>query len=233
MKRELPNIALTGAEAAAWATSQKKESGLKTMDNQERMNQGRAIAMGTLGGAKANNSLVALIAAFQEMTLAAAKGESFEWSELALLSIADLDSEHERAATDRTRLASAVARCNELMSANKAACERAEKLQERNDNQAETIQAFESRHVENMKASESLVATLNKAEKARDAIEAYAREQESDCELARRQRNIEIDRANTAEARLSRLMVALGGLTLAKLPSADLAAAYVDIREGR
>lgn len=236
MSIKLPNIALTGAEAAAWAASQKKESGVETM-NKERLEHGRAVAMGTLGGAKANCSLVALIVAVRDMTLAAAKGESFEWSDSALLAIADIDSELERAATDRTRLAEAIRRNSELSAANKAACERADKLQECNDNQAETIQAFESRHLENMKAAESLVATLNKAEKARDAIEAYAREVESDCELARKQRNIEIDRANTAERQLERLMKELGGWTLGQLPKGAyggaLVGVYCDIKAGR
>lgn len=230
MSKQLPNIALTGAEAAAWAASQKKESGAKTMDNQERINQGRAVVSGALGGASVNASLAALIATWHGNDAEAYSDESF-------IAIADMDSELERAATDRTRLAEAIRRNSELSAANKAACERADKLQERNDNQAATIQAFESRHVENMKAAESLVATLNKAEKARDAIEAYAREQESDCELARKQRNIEIDRANTAERQLERLMKELGGWTLGQLPKGAyggaLVGVYCDIKAGR
>lgn len=229
MSKELPNIALTGAEAAAWAASQKKESGVETMNN-ERIKQGRAVVTGALGGASVNASLAALVATWHGHDAEAYSDESF-------IAIADIDSELERAATDRTRLAEAIRRNSELSAANKAACERADKLQECNDNQAETIQAFESRHLENMKAAESLVATLNKAEKARDAIEAYAREVESDCELARKQRNIEIDRANTAERQLERLMKELGGWTLGQLPKGAyggaLVGVYCDIKAGR
>lgn len=197
------------------------------MGSEEKRNQGRAVVTGALGGAKVNSSLAALIATWHGADVDAYSDES-------LLAIADIDSLLELAAVDRTRLAEAIQRNSECMKANQAACERAEKLQERNDNQATTIANYETQHKAAMSAAQDMVARLDAAEKAKDAIEAYAREREADCELARRQRNIEIDRANRAEAALHRLMTELGGLTLSMLPMGGyggaLAAAYCDIK---
>lgn len=54
--------------------------------------------MGETGGAKPDSSLVALVAAIRDMTLAAAKGASYEWPDSALIALADVDSALERAA---------------------------------------------------------------------------------------------------------------------------------------
>lgn len=193
----------------------------------ERLNQGRAVVTGALGGAKVNSSLAALIATWHGRDLDA-------YSEESLLAIADIDSLLELNAADRTRLAEAIKRNSECMAANVAAVARADSLQSRNDNQAETIASYERQHKAAMAAAQDIVDKLNAAEKAKDAIEAYAREREEDCELARRQRNTEIDRANKAEAALHRLMNNLGGLTLSMLPKGGygraLAAAYCDIK---
>lgn len=65
---------------------------------EERIKIGRAIAMGETGGAKPDSSLVALVAAIRDMSLAAAKGRSYEWPESALIALADVDSALERGA---------------------------------------------------------------------------------------------------------------------------------------
>lgn len=76
------------------------------MDN-ERINIGRAIAMGATGGAKPDSALLALVAAIRDMQLAAAKGASYEWPDAALIALADVDAMLDRRAT----LASSLAIC--------------------------------------------------------------------------------------------------------------------------
>lgn len=256
------------------------------MGTEEKWNQGRAVVTGALGGAKVNSSLAALIATWHGRDVDA-------YSEESLIAIADIDSLLELNAADRTRLAEAIQRNGELKAANQAACERAEKLQERNDNQATTIASYETQHKAAMAAAQDIVDKAEESDKryraeslrcnelqnrndnqaatirafdtelkalrplgaeldeCREALKETATNREEwkaesriqairadnaerDCELARRQRNTEIDRANKAEAALHRLMTELGGLTLSMLPKGAyggaLADAYCDIK---
>jgi len=190
--------------------------------DKERLQHGAAVIRGTLGGARAHASLAAIINTWH--------GDDLEaYSDESVIAIADLDSELERAATDRERLALTINSANEWRA-------RADKLQERNDNQATTIRAFDAE----LKRLRPLDAELTECRvqlsywhgEARNATESLhkANAERQGLEL---QRNDAIDRADKAESRLSRLMIALGALTLSQLPHAALAAAYCDIKAGR
>lgn len=180
----------------------------------ERLKHGAAIIRGELGGAKAHPALASLIGALGVCYSSMATAEG--WSDDSVLALADVDSALELGEANRrranemeNRYRAESLRANELDAAAANQADRAEKLQARNDNQAATIQTFEQRHREAMKAAESIVAELDEAREALAEWRKKALRSERHCE------------------RFQAVALAVGACPIAELPE-RVRAAYSD-----